>query len=136
MIKEKLKQWLFKDELETINKIATMEHEVGQAVERLRLATNIAYESKAISQESYDVNLQIQKLVTPLFDIGTDIGFHDNHSWAVVCIQGKPEYVKFVSLESKDAKEVMDFLKHYQRSNHIIDSPSAFRNIIKNELFI
>lgn len=136
MLKEKIKKWLFKDELEIINKVVAMELEVEQAVERLRMATNIAYESKTIAQDSYDTNLQIQKLVTPLFDIGTDVGFRDDHSWAVVCIKGKPEYVKFVPLEHRDAKEVMDFLKHYQRSNHIVDSPLAFRAMLDRNLFV
>lgn len=135
-IKDKLKQWLFKDELEIINNIAAMEREVNQAVDRLRIATNIAHESKVISQESYDTNLQIQKLVTPLLDVGTDIGFGNDHSWAVICIKGRPEYVKFVPLEHRDARDVMEFLKRYQRSSHVIDSPLAFRSMIKNELFI
>ena len=89
-----------------------------------------------LSKESYDTNVQLQRLITPLLDIGTDIGFREDHSWAVVCIKGKPEYVKFMPLDSGETREVINFLKRYERSNHIIDSPLAFRNIIKNELFI
>ena len=129
----KLRSWLFKEELDKINYI---ERELNQSLERLRLSTIQAEKSIELSKESYDTNVQLQRLITPLLDIGTDIGFREDHSWAVVCIKGKPEYVKFMPLDSGETREVINFLKRYERSNHIIDSPLAFRSIIKNELFI
>lgn len=77
-----------------------------------------------------------KELVTPLFDVGTDVGFGDDHSWAVICIQGKPEYVKFIPLDHKDTFEIIDFLRRFQRSKHIIDSPICFREMIRKEVFI
>lgn len=81
-------------------------------------------------------NERIQKLVTPLLDVGSDIGFYQDHSWAVICVKGKPEYVKFMSLDGKDTRNIIEFLRHYQQSNHVIDSPLSFRGIIRDELFI
>lgn len=132
-LRYKLRNWLFKEEL---NKINFIEKELNQSLERLRLSTIRAEKANELSKESYDTNVQLQRLITPLLDIGTDIGFREDHSWAVVCIKGKPEYVKFMPLDSGETREVINFLKRYERSNHIIDSPLAFRNIIKNELFI
>ena len=111
-LKNKLRNWLFKEEL---NKLNLIERELDQSLE---------------------TNVQLQKLITPLLDVGTDIGFRDDHSWAVVCVKGKPEYVKFVSLEHKDTREIINFLKRYDKSNHVIDSPFAFRDMIRKELFI
>lgn len=132
-LRNKLRNWLFKEELDKINYI---ERELNQSLERLRLSTIQAEKANELSKESHDTNIQLQKLVIPLLDIGTDIGFREDHSWAVVCIKGKPEYVKFMPLNSGETREVINFLKRYERSNHIIDSPLSFRNIIRNELFI
>lgn len=132
-LRNKLRNWLFKEELDKINYI---ERELNQSLERLRLSTIQAEKANELSKESHDTNIQLQRLVTPLLDTGTDIGFREEHSWAVVCIKGKPEYVKFMPLNSGETREVINFLKRYERSNHIIDSPLAFRNIIRNELFI
>lgn len=45
-----------------------------------------------------------------LTDVAVDVGFHDSeHSWAVVCIAGRPEYVKFIPLSRADARTVMNF---------------------------
>lgn len=132
-LKNKLRNWLFKEEL---NKLNLIERELDQSLERLRLATIQAGKANELSKESYETNVQLQKLITPLLDVGTDIGFRDEHSWAVVCVKGKPEYVKFVSLEHKDTREIIDFLKRYDKSNHVIDSPFAFRDMIRKELFI
>lgn len=132
-LRYKLRNWLFKEELDKINFI---EKELNQSLERLRLSTIQAEKANELSKESYDTNVQLQRLITPLLDIGTDVEFREDHSWAVVCIKGKPEYVKFMPLNSGETREVINFLKRYERSNHIIDSPLAFRHIIKNELFI
>ena len=132
-LKSKLKNWLFSDEL---NKLDKIEYELNQSLERLRLATILANDANKLSKESQETNMQLQKLITPILDIGTDIGFYDDHSWAVVCVKGKPEYVKFISLEHKDTQEIINFLKHYQKSNNVIDSPLAFKSIINHELFI
>ena len=132
-LRNKLRCWLFKEEL---NKLNSIEKELGQSLERLTLATIQAGKANELSKESYETNVQLQKLITPLLDVGTDMGFRDDHSWAVVCVKGKPEYVKFVSLEHKDTREIIDFLKRYDKSNHVIDSPFAFRDMIRKELFI
>lgn len=62
-------------------------------------------------------------MMNSMIDVGTDIGFYsDDHSWAVVCIKGHPEYVKFIPLSHRDAHEVLEFLKHFKYSDRVIDS--------------
>jgi len=71
-----------------------------------------------------------------MIDIGADIEFYsEDHSWAVVCIAGKPEYVKFISLSKNDSRSVIDFLKRFQYSKHIVDSPIGFRRML-NDYFL
>lgn len=76
---------------------------------------------------------ECRRLITQLVDIGVDVGFHtEEHSWAVICIEGHPEYVKFLPLNHGDARDVLRFLKQFEYSRQIIDSPIAFKGILKN----
>lgn len=62
-------------------------------------------------------------------DVAVDVGFHDSeHSWAVVCVEGRPEYVKFIPLSRADARTVMNFLRQFQYSQLIVDSPLRFKD--------
>lgn len=132
-LRNKLRNWLFKEEL---NKINFIERELNQSLDRLRFTAIQVEKANELSKESYDINVQLQKIITPLLDIGTDVGFREDHSWAVICVKGRPEYVKFMPLNSAETREIINFLKRYERSSHIIDSPLAFRHMIKKELFI
>lgn len=60
-----------------------------------------------------------------LVKCGVDVHLHQNHSsWAVVCLAGKSEYVNFVRLNDKDAKDVRDFLKNFRQRDCLLDMPS------------
>ena len=125
-LKEKLKKWLFTSEMQQIKSI---EKSVEDAVHRLRLA------SIQLNNSENETN-ECRKLLTQLCDIGVDVGFYDKeHSWAVICVAGKPEYVKFLPLNSGDTREVINFLKRFQDSHRIVDSPIAFRRIIDNKFW-
>jgi len=60
------------------------------------------------------------------FDISVDHLPREDRSWAVVCINGKPEYVKFVDLSGKDARSIHDFLRRFEGTNMTIDSPIRY----------
>lgn len=60
------------------------------------------------------------------FNISADINHYENHSWAVISIQGRPEYVKFFNLSNKDIRELHYYLKQFERTNRTIDSPIPF----------
>ena len=69
-------------------------------------------------------------------DVAVDVGFtNKEHSWAVVCIAGKPEYVKFIPLSGADARTVIDFLKHLHYSKRIVDSPLGFRHMLDDYFY-
>jgi hypothetical protein len=61
-----------------------------------------------------------------LVKCGVDVHLHQNHSsWAVVCLAGKTEYVNFVRLNDKDARDVRDFLKNFRERNCLLDMPNS-----------
>ena len=124
-IKEKIKEWLFSSE---ILRIKQLEKQIEESTNRLRLASiQLGNSEKEIEE--------CRRLLTQFVDIGVDVGFHsDDHSWAVICIAGKTEYVKFMPLAHKDAKCVLDFLKQFQYSRQVIDSPFAFREMVRDRI--
>ena len=70
---------------------------------------------------SNDVNT-----LNSLVKCGVDVHFNQNHSsWAVVCLAGKAEYVNFIRLNDKDARDVRDFLKNFRERNGILDMPDS-----------
>ncbi len=74
-------------------------------------------------QESVNV---LHKTIENVVHIGTDvweINQRHGHSWAVVCIEGKINIIKFIDLDRKNAREIFDFLKHFEAGRHCIDTP-------------
>ena len=125
-IKEKIKEWLLSSEM---LRIKQLEKQIEESTNRLRLASiQLGNSEKEIEE--------CRRLLTQFVDMGVDVGFRsDDHSWAVICIAGKPEYVKFMPLAHKDAKCVLDFLKQFQYSRQVVDSPFAFREMVRDRIF-
>jgi hypothetical protein len=130
-LKNKLKQWLFAEEIKNINYcLGHMEYwdkQQSRAVDYLTEAINSYKDSKILAQNAHT-------MVSRLIDIGVDVHYKEPHSWAVICIQGKPEYIKFINLgrDNKTAKEIMMWLRQFEGSNIIIDSP--FSNYFDEEM--
>lgn len=124
-LKDKIKELLFKEEIQRINK---MEQSLTYEENRMRCA--------AIQLNNAEKEIEeCRRLLTQFIDIGVDVGFHtEEHSWAVICIAGHPEYVKFLPLTHRDARSVLDFLKQFQYSRQVIDSPIAFKSMVKDRL--
>lgn len=72
-------------------------------------------------------------MIQNITDVGVDIGYKDSeHSWAVVCIKGKIEYVKFIPLTHESSLEVLKLLKQFapNKCNRVIDSPLRYKDIV------
>ncbi|UGO47971.1 hypothetical protein PQE72_gp157 [Bacillus phage vB_BanS_Skywalker] len=57
------------------------------------------------------------------FQIAVDHNPYENQSWAVVCINGQPQYVNFLTLRHHEAHEIMRYLRHYDKGSMVVDSP-------------
>lgn len=94
--------------------------------------SNVSYHDTLrdrINTNTINVNA-IHKTSESVVHVGTDIDRTpcDSHSWAVVCIEGKINMVKFVDLSGRDARDVMDFLKNFEAGRHCIDTDTPFRH--------
>lgn len=136
-LKDKIKKWLFADEM---NRLTCLEEKYKEFDNRIKIADrmySLSAESKKNYEDSQRELEECRKLLNQICDVGVDVGFRgEEHSWAVVCVAGRPEYVKFIPLNRGDARQVMDFLKRFQYSKNVIDSPIAFRNMLEKEMFL
>lgn len=125
-LKEKIRKWL----LEILQPdIDALKNEINESTTELRFAKNNCNEAALQCQISIQQNEEMKKMYNRITDVAVDVGFHDvEHSWAVVCVEGRPEYVKFIPLSGADARTVMNFLRQFQYSQPIVNSPLRFKD--------
>lgn len=126
-LKDKLKEWLFSKEIAQIEYLYGAFEDVS---DRMKVA------SMQLCNAEKELN-ECRMMLTQLCDVGVDVGFHgEEHSWAVICVAGRPEYVKFLPLSGDSTKEIISFLKRFQGSHQIIDSPIAFRRMVDDRFWL
>jgi hypothetical protein len=60
-----------------------------------------------------------------LVRVGVDVHFRPpSKNWAVICIEDKPEYVKFVEFSSLEIREIQRFLHLFRKREAVIDMPA------------
>lgn len=127
-IRDKLRLWLLEDDL---FQVEAAKKSYNDAVEKCEYANRQLADAAITYKNSHKLVDDCHQLMNSMVDVGTDVGFYsDDHSWAVVCIKGHPEYVKFIPLSHRDAHEVLEFLKHFKYSDRVIDSPFAFKDMV------
>ena len=130
-LKEKLKNWLFKEEL---NDIKVIKENYDKHILSLERAKALTDEAREQHRKSHDLLSDCHKFMNSICDVGTDIGFRSaDHSWAVICIHGKKDYVKFVDMHQSDIRTIANFLKQFEYSNRVTDSPLS-KDYIEHEI--
>ena len=126
-IKQKIKDWLFAEELKDIqqskNDYENAKNEYINLKDGYERSKNLLNEAYIEYKKSKDIVVDCQKMMNSICDVGTDIGFYNDHSWAVICIHGKVDYVKFIDMRQEDVRSIVGFLKNFEYSNRITDSP-------------
>lgn len=134
-MKEKIKKWLFSDEIKRIEALEDIHKKFDEWFNAADRMYSLSSDAKKNCDKAQKELEECRKLLNQICDVGVDVGIRgEEHSWAVVCVAGRPEYVKFIPLNRGDARQVMDFLKQFQYSKHVIDSPIAFRNMLAEEI--
>lgn len=151
--KEKLKNWLFKEELNEIKEIKARLCAAEDDIRAMAVSVdgiNATYEeclqrmnqgyikirdAADLHDKSHILLEDCRKFMNSICDVGTDVGFKSSdHSWAVICVHGKIDYVKFVDMSQRDIQDIAYFLKKFEYSNRVTDSPiykGIFEDIIK-----
>lgn len=135
-IKDKLKKWLLADELLRIKKLECthkeLESSVSKAIDLLDKAYGNYAKAECVAENTVKLADDCRKLMNDICDVGVDVVKDEYHSWAVVCIHGKMDFMKFVPLNHSDIREVAQFLKRFEYSKRVIDSPFAYSGMIKD----
>lgn len=106
----KLFNWIFKSQLEELNK------EIVKA----------QYTNRRLEKQ-YEAFNQVLNGI----DVSVDVHEYDNRyspSWAVISLQGqRTDFIKFVELGDSNIRDISQFLRQYERQAHVkVDaSPSA-----------
>lgn len=48
----------------------------------------------------------------------------EGRSWAIICIEGNYNIVKFIDMKGNNYKEILNFLKQFECSRRVVDAPS------------
>jgi hypothetical protein len=93
---------------------------------------------KWLENQLADANEKIDalhKTISSVVSIGADITTpYDNRgSWAVVCIEGNYNVVKFINLRGQYGRDILHFLKQFEASRYVIDAPMG---LFSKDMFI
>jgi hypothetical protein len=142
---KKFKNWL-RIKLIKFLKIDTLTNLFDKHIDNndnsFRELRNLTYDlnnntNKVLSKQIYHFQESVNVLhntVENVVHIGTDV-YRENtgHSWAVVCVEGKINVIKFIDLNRQNAREIFDFLKHFEAGRHCVDTP--MKEFFYNGLF-
>lgn len=135
-IKDKLKKWLLTDELLKIQELESKYNELENSVVRIEDLLHKAYsnylKAESVAENAVKLADDCRKLMNDICDVGVDVARDEYHSWAVVCIHGKMDFMKFVPLNHSDIREVAQFLKRFEYSKRVVDSPFAYHGMIED----
>ena len=118
-LKCKIKNWLreevFKEELEDFRFM------------KLQCMNASAHSDRALHEVD-----EMKLLYQSITNVGIDVDYN-RHSQAVICIDGRPEYVRFVDLTGAEARDIKSFVNQFGKKKAVVDSPfgTAFRDYIK-----
>lgn len=128
-IKQKIKDWLFAEELKDIQQI---KKEYEYVIKTYKRSKDLLTEAYNEHMKSREIIVDCQKFMNSICDVGTDVGLYNDHSWAVICIHGKADYVKFVDMSREDIMTVARFLKQFEYSNRVTDSPIGYKQFFED----
>lgn len=129
-IKIKLRKFLEIDTLEYYvyeNEKSINKHMLGQNIKneldhkQINRSINTLHTNISHFQDSVNV---LHNTVENVVHIGTNVDINKyNHSWCVICIEGKINIVKFIDLDRGNVMEILSFLKRFEAGKHCIDTP-------------
>lgn len=129
-IKRKIKNWLLSDELKDIEQLKTQYEHIIKIYDH---SEALLTEARKEHMKSRDIVVDCQKMMNSICDVGTDVGFYsDDHSWAVICVHGKVDYVRFIDMRREDVMSIVKFLKNFEYANRITDSPLGYKAMFED----
>lgn len=131
----KLKEWVRTKLIKFLHIDDVREH-CNRLDKRIDLTNNnSSYVEQKLKLTQEELNI-VKNTLRNIVSVGADIVPADmsrENSWAVVCIEGNCNIVKFIDLKGKDFHYILNILKQYEGSRMCIDAPptSMFKKEFK-----
>jgi len=89
------------------------------------ISVSLQQTNNAVRNNREDIDI-LHSTIRNVVSVGADIVPYvrdSNRSWAVICIEGKYNTVKFVDLYGQDYKDITQYLKRFEGSRMVTDAP-------------
>ena len=88
-----------------------------------------------VKDNKEDIDI-LHNTIKSVVSVGADVypNVHDRErSWAVICIEGNYNIVKFIDMHGEDYRYIMNFLKQFEGSRMVVDAPNPkyFKSMFK-----
>lgn len=73
-----------------------------------------------------DINI-LHNTIKSVVSVGADVypnEMNRDRSWAVICIEGNYNIVKFIDMRGADYQNIMRYLKQFEGSRMVVDAPN------------
>lgn len=121
-LKYKLMKWLEVEQLQSDHKEYIRKNDRNI----FNYERNLENSHKIEQQQEEQIDA-LNRTLRSIVSIGTDIDTRrptqGSRSWAVVCIEGRYNIVKFIDLQGQDCRQMLDYLKQFECSRRVIDIP-------------
>lgn len=131
----KLKEWVRTKLIKFLHVNDVREHcnRLDERINSTNNDLNYVGQKLKLTQEELDI---VKNTLRNIVSVGADVvpaNMSRDSSWAVVCIEGNCNIVKFIDLKGKDFHYILDVLKQYDGSRMCIDAPptSMFKKEFK-----
>ena len=118
-----LKKWLGIEKLRLEHD--SLKKELKSSIQNQKVLSEQIQKDKYEYVKEFSDLFDKYKIFAELLDVGFDINSprDKNKSWAVVCIEGKNDFVNFYNLSNSTAREIRRVLKSFESSGCIADIP-------------
>lgn len=131
-VRTKLIKFLHVDDVR--DKVNRLDKRIDSTNRSFQIMDNdLSYVEQKLKLVQEELNI-VKNTLRNVVSVGADVVPADmsrENSWAVVCIEGNYNIVKFIDLKGKDFHYILNFLKQYEGSRMCIDAPPP--NMFKKE---
>lgn len=117
-IRRKLRKWLGIEFIES--QIADIKADILTLDAEIKIDR---HNNNMITKKHEEQMHVVQSYLQVAVDVHNPMHQCSNMSWAVICIKGKADYVRFVNLGHKEIRDISRFIRQFETNNTMVDFP-------------
>ena len=111
--------------IEEIIRLDKNDNTLKGAIELVK--SDLSKTNKTVINNEEDINI-LHNTIKSVVSVGADIvpnAMNGDRSWAVICIEGNYNIVKFIDMHGTDYRYILNFLKQFEGSRMVVDAPNS-----------